>query len=236
MDKKLVQNLVTKTRDDYNKVADHFSSTRYAFNWSRVAKTIEELQIKPGSKVLDLGCGNGRVIDVLKKIDIEYTGLDISENLIKLAQKKYPKEKFVVGDLLKIPFLDNEFDYVLSLATLHHIPSSEQRLNALKEIYRILKPGGTTLVTVWYFWDDPALKKQIDQEALAQEAGKSKLDYGDFLKPWKDSKGNTLIERYFHAWEKSEMKDLLKNVGFTNIWLCDNKEDRNNNLIVTAQK
>ncbi|MFA5197461.1 MAG: methyltransferase domain-containing protein [Patescibacteria group bacterium] len=236
MDKKLAQNLVNKTRDDYNKVADHFSSTRYAFNWSRVAKTIEKMQIKPGSKVLDLGCGNGRVIDVLKKYSVVYTGLDISKNLIKLAQKKYPEERFIVGDLLKTPFSDKEFDCVLSLATLHHIPSSEQRLNALKEIYRILKPGGTTLVTVWYFWDDPAFKKQIDQETLAQKAGKSRLDYGDFLKPWKDSKGNILIERYFHAWEKSEMKELLEITGFCNIRLIDNKKDRNNNLIVKAQK
>ena len=236
MDKKLAQDLVTKTRNDYNKVADHFSSTRYAFNWSRVAEAIKKMQIKTGSNLLDLGCGNGRVIDILKSTGVNYTGLDISEELIKLAQEKYPKEKFIVGDLLGTPFGDSEFDYVLSLATLHHIPSEELRLKALEEVHRILKPSGTFLITVWYFWDDSKFKKQIDEESLRQTAGKSKLDYGDFLKPWRDSNRNVLAERYFHAWKKTEMKDLLEKTGFKNIRLCDNNEDRNNNLIVTANK
>jgi ubiquinone/menaquinone biosynthesis C-methylase UbiE len=236
MDKKLAQDLVTKTRNDYNKVADHFSSTRYAFNWSRVAEAIQKIQIEPGSNLLDLGCGNGRVIDILKSIKIEYTGLDISEELIKLAQKKYPRRKFVVGDLLDTPFGDNEFDYALSLATLHHIPSEELRLRALEEIRRILKPNGTALITVWYFWDDPKFKKQVDEESSRRTSGKSKLDYGDFLKPWRDSKRNILVERYFHAWEKTEMKDLLERAGFKNIRLSDNSKDKNNNLIVAATR
>jgi len=236
MDKKLAQDLVNKTRDDYNKVADHFSSTRDTFDWTHVADAILNLHIKKGSKVLDLGCGNGRVINILEKFNINYTGLDISQNLINLAQKKYPEKEFIVSDLLKTPFSDNKFDYVLSLATLHHIPSEEQRLNALLEINRILKPGGIILITVWYFWDDPKFKKLIDEELSKQKAGQSNLEFGDFLKPWKDNKKNVLAERYFHAWENSEIENLLEKTGFGNINLKDNKEDKNNNLIVTAQK
>jgi ubiquinone/menaquinone biosynthesis C-methylase UbiE len=236
MDKDFAQNLVNKTRDDYNKVADHFSSTRHTFNWEHVADAILYLQINKGSKVLDLGCGNGRVIDILEKFNINYTGLDISENLIKLAQKKYPEKEFIVSDLLKTPFSDNEFDYVLSLATLHHIPSEEQRLNALLEINRVLKPGGIILITVWYFWDDPVFKKEMDKKFISHKSTKAELEYGDFLKPWRDNKKNVLAERYFHAWEKTEIEDLLNKTGFGEIKLKDNKEDKNNNLIVTAKK
>ncbi|MEI7690528.1 MAG: methyltransferase domain-containing protein [bacterium] len=236
MDKDFAQNLVTKTRDDYNKVADHFSSTRSSFNWIHVADAIENLQIRKGSKILDLGCGNGRVIEILEKFNISYTGLDISENLIKLAQKKYPDKNFIVSDLLKTPLSDDEFDYVLSIATLHHIPSEEQRLNAFLEINRILRPGGTILITVWYFWDDPVFKKEMDEKYISQESTKTELEYGDFLKPWKDNNKNVLAERYFHAWGKTEIEDLLNKTGFGEITLSDNKEDKNNNLIVTAQK
>lgn len=186
--------------------------------------------------MLDLGCGNGRVIDVLEKFNINYTGLDISANLIKNAQNKYPEKEFIVSDLLKTPFSDNEFDYVLSLATLHHIPSEGLRLAALTEINRILTPSGTVFATVWYFWDDPKFKKLIDEELSKQKAGQSNLDYGDFLKPWKDSTKDVLVKRYFHAWSRLEIKTLLEKTGFKNIRLNDNKEDKNNNLIITAQK
>ncbi len=236
MDKKFAQKLIAKTRDDYNKIAEPFSSSRSAFNWSHVAAAIEKLQIIKSSKVLDLGCGNGRVLDILGKFEINYTGLDLSPKLIDLAQKKYPAEKFIVGNLLDTPFLENEFDLVLSLATLHHIPSEEQRISAFSEIYRVLKPSGMVLITVWYFWDKPKFKEEMTAKLLNQKSNKANLEYGDFLKPWKDNQGNILAERYFHAWEKDELKELLAQVGFIDIRLSDNKDDKNNNLIVTAQK
>lgn len=229
MDKKLAQKLIAKTREDYNKVAAHFSSSRYAFNWPRVIGAIKNLEIKSGSRVLDLGCGNGRAVNLLKSFNIDYVGLDISEELTKIAQKKYPKDEFIVSNLLDTPFSDNKFDYVISLATLHHIPSEEQRLNALKEINRILKPNGTVLITVWYFWGDAEFKKLIKNKKL-------ELGDNDFFKPWKDNRGNILVERYFHAWEKSEMKELLEKAGFGEIILSDNKDDKNNNLIAVAKK
>lgn len=236
MDKNLAQQLINKTRTDYNRISDHFSSTRSTFNWDRVIRVLESLELKPSSKLLDLGCGNGRALDILKKYNINYTGLDLSENLIKLAKKKYPTYHFQIGDLLKTPFVDDTFDYVLSVATLHHIPSKEERLKAFKEINRILKPNGQLILTVWYFWSDTRLRKLIYGEFYKKLQGKSNLDFGDFLKPWKDQEKKILVERYFHAYRKSEMKNLLKESGFDQIGLTDNKEDQNNNLIVTARK
>jgi len=236
MNKKIAQQLVNKTRTDYNNLSDHFSSTRYAFNWPRVVKTIEQMGLEPDTKVLDLGCGNGRAIDVLTSLKVDYTGLDLSENLVNLAKKKYPDKMFLVGDLLKTPFKDEEFDCVLSIATLHHIPSNEGRLNSLKEINRILKPNGKVGITVWYFWDDEKAVEEIEREYQKQQSGKSELEYGDFLKPWRNSKREVLAERYFHAFKKDEMRDLLKKAGFKDIVLNDNKDDKKNNLIATAIK
>ncbi len=228
MDKKLAQNLVDKTRDDYNKIAPHFSSTRYAFNWPRVVKAIEILAIPPKSKVLDLGCGNGRATEILSKNGNKYTGLDISEDLIGFARERHPEVKYFVGDLLDAPFPSKSFDYVISLATLHHIPSAEKRLQALKEIYRLLTPGGTTLITVWYFWNDPGFEKFLEKEP-------NEMDFGDFLKPWKDSQGKVLVERYFHAWKEDEIAEFFKKAGFTGIKITK-ADDKKNNLIVVAKK
>jgi len=234
MDKKFAQNLVDKTRKDYNRIATHFSSTR-SYNWPDVDEAIGGLGLKKGDRILDLGCGNGRLIKALEKYEIEYCGLDISEELVKNARKSFPLEKFVVSNLLKTPFPKESYDAVISIATLHHLPSLNHK-DAFVEMKRILKPGGKLLISVWYFWNKPSFVSLIIEEALRKITGRSGLGFGDFYKDWKDDKQKTVTKRYFHAWRKSEIKHLLKLAGFKNVELSDNKEGKNNNLIAVAEK
>lgn len=73
----------------------------------------------------------------------EYYGVDISKEVVKLARKKFAKrtdiKKFKVGDIRKLPFKDNYFDIIVSLGTIEHI---RENALAVKEAYRVLKPGG----------------------------------------------------------------------------------------------
>jgi ubiquinone/menaquinone biosynthesis C-methylase UbiE len=216
MNKKLSLDLIKKTRDDYNKISTHFSSTR-KYNWPEVADAIEGLGIKKDDKVLDLGCGNGRLFEALEKYDIDYYGLDISEELVKIAKKTYPKGNFIASDLLKTPYKDNEFDVIASIATLHHIPSKKLRREALKEVYRIAKPGGKILISIWYFWNKPNYLGKILKSAIKRFYQKDNLEFGDFYSTWKTGKGEILAERYFHAWTKNELINNLKNIGFKKI-------------------
>ena len=216
MNKKLSLDLIKKTRDDYNKISTHFSSTR-KYNWPEVADAIEGLGIKKDDKVLDLGCGNGRLFEALEKYDIDYYGLDISEELVKIAKKTYPKGNFIASDLLKTPYKDNEFDVIVSIATLHHIPSKKLRREALKEVYRITKQGGKILISIWYFWNKPNYLGKILKSAIKRFYQKDNLEFGDFYSTWKTGKGEILAERYFHAWTKNELINNLKNIGFKKI-------------------
>ena len=104
------------------------------------------------SKVLDLGCGSGKHLAYLVEHGFNVYGIDISEEGIKAA-KSFLKRKKLKGNLKKgsiykkLPYKENFFDAVLSLRVLNHGKITEIR-KAIREIKRVLKPGGFIFITV----------------------------------------------------------------------------------------
>jgi len=134
MNEKYARNLLDKTQVNYNRIASHFSNTR-KYIWDDL-KYFEGF-VNNGDRVLDLGCGNGRLLELFKNKDIEYIGIDNSENMIEIAKTKYPGANFQVGNVLNLPLKNNSFDKVFSIAVLHHIPSKEFRLKFFQEIKKL---------------------------------------------------------------------------------------------------
>lgn len=107
-----------------------------------IAKYLEN---KEYDNLLDIGCGTGYLIDLLKKHKAQYTGLDLSPNMIKIAKSKNIKNaKFIEGVSDNLPFDDNTFDVVTCSQSFHHYPDTDK---ALKEAYRVLKPGGLYIIS-----------------------------------------------------------------------------------------
>jgi ubiquinone/menaquinone biosynthesis C-methylase UbiE len=205
MEKKFAEYLLEKTKADYNLIAEHFSRAREKF-WPEMKFLIENYTI-PGEKILDLGCGNGRLFKVLKEKEIDYIGVDFSERLIKIAKRNFPEAKFQVTNVLDLPFPSNFFDKIFSIAVLHHIPSLKFRLQFLKEAKRVLKPKGLLILTVWDLW--PKYKKEILKFVFLKLIGKSKLDFFDIQIPWMGMK-----DCYFHCFSRREFENLVKNANF----------------------
>ena len=106
--------------------------------WEIVAKKMIEIyNLKPGSKILDVGCGKGFLLFDFKKIDssFEVHGLDISKYAIENSKKEITKN-LVYGSASKLPFDDNYFDLVISINTLHNLYNYEL-MSALQEIERV---------------------------------------------------------------------------------------------------
>jgi len=228
MKKEYAENLLKKTKQDYNKIAPEFSATRYQI-WEET-KFLFNGYVMPGDKVLDLGCGNGRFFEFLKDKDIDYIGVDFSEKLIEIAKEKYPKIKFQVADALNLPSPNNYFDKIYSIAVLHHIPSERFRIQFFEEVRRILKPNGFLILTVW----KPESKKNLNV-FLKGTALKltGKLEKGDVFRSWgKDA------ERYFHYFSEKELTDLAERTKFKIIkqGVITNERGNRKNIYLIVQK
>ena len=227
MDRNYAQYLLKKTKDDYNLIAEEFSRSRQSI-WEEL-KLLSQYTI-PGEKILDLGCGNGRLLEIFKEMNIEYFGVDNSEKLLEIAKKKYPKKNFLIADALNLPFPNNYFDKIYSIAVLHHIPSTEFRLQFLKEAKRVLKPDGLLILAVWQI---PLWRYIFSRQAILKLIRKSELDYRDIFISW-----GKKIDRYYHCFSEGELIDLMKRVNFKikERGILKNKEGKRNNIYLIVEK
>jgi len=169
--------------------------------------------IKDGWKVLDLGCGNGRLINSLKDKKINYLGIDSSKGLIKIARGNFPKNKFEIMAMESLKLKDKSFNSVFAIASLHHLPTKKLRLQALSEANRVLKKDDYLFITVWNLWQ-PKYRKYIWKNILNMVFRGSKTHLSDTFIPWKDSARNVLTERYYFAYTLNGLRKDLKVSGF----------------------
>ena len=219
--------LLKIVHDNYRDIAAQFDVTRKKYIWPELAKVLSGL--KDGDSLLDVGCGNGRLIENLGNNNISYLGVDNSEELIKLAKINYPEQNFKVLDILKLETLTQKFDLVISVAVLHHLPSQELRFEALKNLKSVTTPGGQIIFSVWKLWSNKKYKKYLWQNIWQKLTFKSNLDFGDLLFPWKNNRGEAVSERYYHAFTKRGLKRLLNLAGLKN---CKLYSDQHNYWVV----
>ncbi|MBU2598221.1 MAG: methyltransferase domain-containing protein [Actinobacteria bacterium] len=237
MKDKYARYLLKKTKRDYEEIAEHFSETRVKL-WKDIIFLADF--VKDGDKILDLGCGNGRLFELFRDKKIDYIGIDLSKKLIEIARdkyKNYPNVKFLVRDALDTGFDENSFDLVYSIALLHQIPSKKYRLQSLNEVNRILKSEGFLILTVWNLWQKKYIKYVLRTFILKLKIPfLTKLDFKDTFIPWKKRNGTT-INRYFHAFTINELKGLIKKAGFKIIDIGFTKRDKKQpNIFIIAQK
>ncbi len=147
-------------KSEYDAFADHFSRTR-GRAWSEFDLIFPF--VKKKDRLLDLGCGNGRLRKFLGCDHLShghYFGFDISQKLLDIARNSFPKDHFFRGDFAqKLPFGDDNFEIVVGIASFHHLLSKKDQLFFLSECARVLKSGGILFLTTWklpskYFWSN----------------------------------------------------------------------------------
>ncbi|HEY9813751.1 MAG TPA: class I SAM-dependent methyltransferase, partial [Candidatus Sericytochromatia bacterium] len=106
---------------------------------------LQGLTIDSTTKILDLCCGSGQATKFLVQYSDNVTGLDASPLSLKRAQNNVPQAKYVEAFAEEMPFPDNQFDLVHTSVAMHEM-QPEQLQNILKEVYRVLKPGGVFAV------------------------------------------------------------------------------------------
>lgn len=140
--KKLSQRAYNVKANKYDKTFDG------KFTASFKKLLIEKMEIQKNDKVLDVGCGTGILLNQLLKLyDFEAYGIDISENMIKVAKFKYPNIKFQVCDSESIQFPNDFFNIITVCASFHHYPNPQKFIN---EVVRLLSKDGRIYIAEVY--------------------------------------------------------------------------------------
>lgn len=214
-----------KTIDWYNKNAEGFAGhvrnkdeSVYHSLYEKPAmyQLVPDLRDK---KVISLGCGSGEDSHYLKQQGAELSiGIDISEELIKIATKSYPNCSFKVMDMEKLDFPDNSFDFAYSSLAIHYI---EDWTNVFKGVYRILKPNSFFLfscshpVLTAMATTEDSDEKRLKQMSITSYRNSKKLEIvGDYLH--RKAEGDLGKDFDVTAWHKpiGEMVAEAKSAGF----------------------
>ncbi|WP_439663089.1 methyltransferase domain-containing protein [Lentzea sp. HUAS TT2] len=113
-----------------------------------VRKHVDAAGLSFGERVIDLGCGAGRLANALAAHVHEVVGVDVAQSMVDEANRinRLPERiSFVVYDGFRLPFDDESFDSAVTLISLQHSPPALQ-VNALLELQRVVKPGGVLVV------------------------------------------------------------------------------------------
>ncbi|MDD4332587.1 MAG: methyltransferase domain-containing protein [Patescibacteria group bacterium] len=236
-----------------NKIIEEFGSDATQANYVKKVdrglwdseKILIDKYFQTGCSILDIGCGTGRTTISLFKLGYKVSGVDITPEMIQNAQK-IAKEKnlnisYEVGDAAKLKYADNSFDNaIFSNNGFGQIPGSEKRQNALKEIYRVLKPGGCFILVaharfkgdISRFWIKNWLKIYI-LKPLGFKI--EELEFGDYIfeRYINDIKiGRT---QFMHIANAKNLKKQIEMAGFKIIFsgrenkiTTENLHDRDN--------
>ncbi len=209
--------LIEINRDFYTRFGDSFSATRH-----RIQPGVRRVlaRLKGDESILDLGCGNGELARELAKRGQRgpYLGVDFSLPLLREAESQPEgcSARFMQVDLTKLPVFSNQlsvtdhWSLITAFAVLHHIPSTELRLDMLGAVHRLLREDGVFVHSNWQFLNSEKLKARIQPWEAANLSG-SEVDADDYLLDWR-SGGKGL--RYVHHFNERELDELARSSGF----------------------
>lgn len=163
-------------------------------------KTIRLMDLRPGERVLDLGCGSGWATRLLARLVAEgpegfgqVVGIDVSDEMIRQARaasKDFENILYVWGSAEKIPWEENFFDKVLSVESFYYYPDQDR---ALHELFRVMAPHGRLFILINLYKDNPYSLQWVDKLKVPVHV-RSAAEYADLLKA--------------HAFEKVETRQI----------------------------
>ncbi len=218
MKPEIARRLLDLNRQFYQTFAGEFSATRQRLQ-PGVKRLLETLS--GDETVLDLGCGNGEMLQVLLRRGhrAALLGVDFSPSLMAVAH--VPGQSTTLSllcvdlgdpgweDLVRAA-MPQPFDLVTAFASLHHLPGSDRRLGFLQAVHALLCPRGRFFHSEWQFLNSERLSQRVQPW---QKAGLSTTDVepGDHLLDWRRG-GRGL--RYVHHFDQAELEALAASSGF----------------------
>ncbi len=163
-------------------------------------KTMRLMDLRPGERVLDLGCGSGWATRLLARMVGEgpqgfgqVVGVDVSDEMIRQARagsKDFENIMFVTGSATQIPWEENFFDKVLSVESFYYYPDQER---TLAELFRVMAPHGRLFILINLYKDNPYSLQWVPKLKVPVHV-RSAQEYVELMKA--------------HAFEKVEYRQI----------------------------
>jgi tRNA (uracil-5-)-methyltransferase TRM9 len=177
-------------KEVYEIIAEHFNDKRYS-KWDWIELFLNEFP--DNSLIYDIGCGPGR------NIRQGMVGVDNCDNFIKMCLEK--DKNVIKGDMVNLPLDSDSGVGIICIAAFHHLDNQEDRLKALKEFKRVLKPNSRIMISIW----------SIEQGPETKGNRKLKFTYGDNIVPWNHH--GIIYDRYYYIFKIEEITELFDKSG-----------------------
>jgi len=189
-----------------------FLGVCYRKRMGQALSWIDNSNLSENSKILDVGCGAGMTAKEVANRGYEIWGMDYSHNMIRKAKDICNAKvdiNFLQGDIESLPFKDSVFDMVLCLGVITYLKSEQK---ALQEMSRILKPGGTMILSILNKF---SLAKCLDISVLVKR--RLQRIAGDRIVSWQKraeiEENRFAVKSYFIP----SLRNALKTAGFTEL-------------------
>lgn len=169
----------------------------------RARRIVQELELRKGDSILDIGCGNGYYLSLLARLDstLRLSGVDNDGRALSDAKKilKYNRIKLSLASAEKLPFRDQAFDKIIISEVIEHVVNESK---ILEEAYRVIKPGGIIALTTCNI-DYPFLWDPVSW--VLQHFLKTHIKSGFWAGIW---------NQHLRLYKKDEVERLVKNAKF----------------------
>ena len=220
---------MAKSEDPSLIVKEYYSNPDIIERYASVGLWLSEDKLidmffKPGSSILDLGCGAGRTSIALAGKGYQVTGIDLIPAMIDRAriqaEQHQARVHFAVMDVTDMSFEDGSFDNVLfSFNGFEQIPRAEKRYKVVSDVYRILRPGGYHIMTIrsglaigrrMFGWAHIGLSFIVNKFS---PGGVANLEFGDKIRN-KD---------YHHYLNPFKIRETAHEIGFKSVYFNSHK-------------
>lgn len=210
------------TQETYDIISKDWEEKR-KYSWKPVEEFLENITDKKNKKLLDLGCGGGRHLEIAEQFGFEkqnLLGCDYSNGQLKTVKEKgFDTQQ---ANLTNLPFEDNSFDTIVCIAAHHHLLEKGEQLQSLKEIKRVLNKEGKILLSNWF----------PSQEYIDEQIKKKKFEFISSQKVKVTfTSNNNKYNRYYYLFEEKELIELCKQANLN----IEKKEYNNGNLYLTLK-
>lgn len=186
----------------WNRVYSGYHQHLERLTTQTIPQMLEACDVAQGTQVLDVACGPGYVSGAAAAMGAETVGVDLAENMLRLASENFPELTFQSGDAEDLPFPDRTFDAVLINFGILHFPDADK---ALAEAHRVLRNGGRLGFTAWAGPENSAIG--IVLSAVEKEGTlEADLPAGT---------------PFFRFADHSECDRVLRDIGFSDVTCTD---------------